>query len=116
VDDIRARVAYLNGLAEGLQIDASSPEGRVLSSVIDVLGDLAEQMTGLAEAHDEMADYVEDLDYDLGALEEAHYDNRDEVIRFVPATDLDDVDDDDVEVVCECGETDAFDGHHTHAD
>lgn len=116
VEDIRARVAYLHGLAEGLDIDASSAEGRVLSSVIDVLGMFAEQMTEMVEAQDEMADYVEDLDYDLGTVEESVFGDDEGRVRFIAADDLDD--DDDVEVVCDCGETDAIDEaqHHFHVD
>lgn len=102
MNDIRAQVAYIQGLAEGLDLDTGSPEGRVLSAMLDVLADIAEAQTDLAE-------YVEDVDYDLGALEETLYgdeDEDDELVECVPAQAFL-LDDDGVEMaVCpECGET-----------
>lgn len=107
--DIRAKVAYLQGLAEGLDIDQSSAEGRVLSSMIDVLGDIAEEMATVGEVQEELAQYVEDVDYDLGALEEAVYaddDEDSEEIYFVPEDALVQ-EEDGVELLScpECGET-----------
>lgn len=76
MSDLRAQVAYLQGLAEGLEIEVTSPEGRILNSVIEVLGEMAEHVSVMAEAHQELAEYVEDVDYDLGALEESVYDEE----------------------------------------
>lgn len=73
MSDVRSRVAYLQGLAEGLDLDTDTPEGRVLSGVIDVLGDLAEHIDDVTEAHEGLAEYVEDVDFDLGSLEESVY-------------------------------------------
>lgn len=103
MNDIRAQVAYLQGLAEGLDLDTGSPEGRVLSAMLDVLVDIAEAQTELAE-------YVEDVDYDLGALEETLYGDEDDedgrLVEFMPSQAFL-LDDDGVEVAfCpECGET-----------
>lgn len=86
--DIRAKVAYLHGLAEGLEIETTTAEGRVLTSMIDVLGDIADQVAGMAEAQQELVEYMEDVDFDLGALEESLYDEEaDEQypeVTFVP--------------------------------
>lgn len=113
--DIRARVAYLHGLAEGLDIDTGSPEGRLISSMIDVLGDLAEQLTDVTEAQTELAEYVEDVDYDLGALEESVYLEEDEDeeddddlehVRFIPEELMMDEEDGVEMILCpQCGET-----------
>lgn len=91
MSDLRARVAYLHGLAEGLDVNESSVEGRVLLGVLDVLGDLAESVEALAESHDELADYVEEMDDDLSDIEEQVYD---------------DAQDASIEIACcpECGE------------
>lgn len=71
MSDLRSRVAYLQGLAEGLDIDASSAEGRVLGAVVDVMGDLAEAIDQLADTQEEMADYLEEMDDDLSTVEES---------------------------------------------
>ena len=36
------KVAYLKGLFEGMEIDESTKEGKLLKAVVDVLGELAE--------------------------------------------------------------------------
>lgn len=109
MEDLRARVAYLQGLAEGLDVEATSAEGRILSSMIDVLGEMADRMEDVAEAQEELAEYVEDVDFDLGAVEEQVYEDEeeaDEEIRFIPASDLVQ-EEDGVEIIAcpQCGET-----------
>lgn len=70
MSDIRARVAYLQGLAEGLDLDTGTAEGRILVSMIDVLGDMAEEVVSITEAQEDLADYVDEVDHDLGDVEE----------------------------------------------
>ncbi|HYF91262.1 MAG TPA: AraC family transcriptional regulator [Symbiobacteriaceae bacterium] len=106
MNDIRSKVAYLQGLAEGLDLDTGSPEGRVLSSMLDVLVDLADELTEVTHAQNELAEYVEDVDYDLGALEETIYSDDDQVVEFVPSVALLEEEDGVEMTVCpECGET-----------
>ena len=50
MDYIKEKVAYLQGLAEGLKIEESSAEGKVLFHIIDVLDDITDALDGLAEA------------------------------------------------------------------
>lgn len=114
MSDIRSKVAYLHGLAEGLEIETASAEGRVLASIIDVLDDMAEHMVDIAEAQVELAEYVEDVDHDLGALEETvlevdeyeYADDDDEDgIYFVPEGQIESVEDGVELMACpECGE------------
>ncbi len=54
--DLRSRVAYLHGLAEGLDLDTGSPHGRVLAGVLDVLGDLAEEIEELTVMQGDLAE------------------------------------------------------------
>lgn len=98
--EIRARVAYLRGLTEGLEIDETAPEGRLLRAIIDVLDDLAGQFEEMAESHSELLRYVEDVDADLSALEDVILREDGE------AAEEPDEDDDEVEqILCpECGE------------
>jgi len=110
VNDIRSRVAYLQGLAEGLDLDTGSPEGRVLSSMLDVLVDLADEIQEVVDAQEELAEYVEDVDYDLGALEETVFGDEHEDdtrhIHFVPEGMLTEAEDGMELTICpECGDT-----------
>jgi len=101
--DLRSRVAYLHGLAEGLDLNTGSVEGRVLAGVLDVLDDLAEEGGALSELHGDLADYVDEMDDDLSAVEEEVY--ADPGIIFVPE-EAQVEEEDGVSVVCcpSCGE------------
>lgn len=72
VHDMREKVAYLQGLAEGLDLDETTREGRVIHSIIDVLDDFALHMEDVVEAQNELAEYLEDVDSDLTELEHVH--------------------------------------------
>ena len=76
--DISEKVAYLKGLAEGLQLDAETKEGKLITAIIDVLSDMAEE---IADMQDEMVDLEDGLDAvsdDLNDVEETLYELDDE--------------------------------------
>ena len=52
--EITEKVAYLKGLAEGLGLDGSTKEGKILSVMIDVLDDIALELQDLQDAQEEM--------------------------------------------------------------
>ena len=57
--EISEKVAYLKGLAEGLNLDTDSKEGKLIAAIIDVLDDMAEKF---AEVDDELCDVEDGLD------------------------------------------------------
>lgn len=103
------RTAYLKGLCEGLKLDEQKPETRLINEIISLLDDMALSVSGLEEDCDTLHDYIEEVDEDLGEVEELLYDDEDEC--DCDECDCDDCDDDDCfEVVCpSCGETVCFD-------
>lgn len=114
--DLRQKVAYLHGLAEGLEIDDGSKEGKVLTQIIDVLGEIAEAVTNVQNAHEELEEYVEDIDEDLSLEEDYYCDEEDEEMTFVQVEcpncgetvffEKELAEDDTVELTCpSCGET-----------
>ena len=95
------KVAYLRGLADGLKLTDTTAEGKVLLNVIEVLDDLALSVSDLEDETATLSEYVEELDEDLGAVEEDLYGEED---------DEEDDDDDFVEIECpHCGEEVYFD-------
>lgn len=84
---VTERVAYLKGLTEGLDLDTSSKEGKLLSAIIDVLDDIAFEVSDLQEVVGELGEQIDMIDEDLDGLEEIVYDD-------------DECDDDD----CDCCE------------
>ena len=67
------KVAYLKGLAEGLELDGESKNGRMIKGILEVLESMAEVVDELQEDTENISDYVEDLDEDLGDVEEFVY-------------------------------------------
>ncbi len=67
--DIKGKIAYLQGLTQGLDLSAASKEGKVLTGIIDVLGDMANQLKDFEVAHTDLEEYVESIDEDLSDLE-----------------------------------------------
>ena len=99
---ITEKVSYIKGLAEGLSLDETSAQGKVISAIIDALEEMAKEISDLKEDTEYLDAYIEEIDEDLGMLEENYYEDG--------GCDCDDedcgCDDDFVEVECpECGET-----------
>ena len=60
--EISEKVAYLKGLAEGLNLDTESKEGKLIAAIIDVLDDMGEKF---ADIEDELCDVEETLYFAL---------------------------------------------------
>ena len=92
---MRKKIAYIRGLAEGMDL-RHSKEGRILTNIIQVLEDMAESMEVLEERQDELETYMETIDEDLHDLEEDVYED----IEFA-----DEDNDDYIEATCpDCGD------------
>ena len=95
---ITEKVAYLKGLMEGLELDTSSKEGKVLKAVVDVLDDMALSVTDIEDDLAELSDQVDEIDEDLSEVEDEVFGDEDECC---------DCDDDDCDC-CDCGDDDDF--------
>lgn len=67
---ISEKVAHLKGLMEGLNYPADTAEGKILYAITDILSDLALEVGDLEASTEQLHDYVEELDEDLGGVEE----------------------------------------------
>ena len=104
------RTAYLKGLAEGLALDETKPEGKVICEMVKLLDEMANSIADLEEDCDTLYDYIEEIDEDLGAVEEFVYDDDDCDCDCCDCDDEDFDDEDFFEVTCPaCGETVCFD-------
>ena len=97
---ITEKVAYLKGLAEGLKVDENDKNGKLISVMIDVLDDMAKSVVDLEENVEYLNNYIEEVDEDLGMVEEDLYCDEDEDDEDFDDY-LDDEDDDEDED-CEC--------------
>lgn len=78
MENLIAKVSYLKGLAEGLNVDKSSAEGKLLLSIVDALSDIASAVDGLLDAQVELEEKVDEIDSDLADIEEIAYGEDDE--------------------------------------
>ncbi len=73
--DICEKIAYIKGLAEGLSLDDSTKEGKILNAIIDLLADITEEICDIEEGCDEICEQIDAVDEDLASLEEIIYED-----------------------------------------
>ena len=113
MDSVKEKVAYLHGLAQGLDVNEETKEGKLMLNMLNVLDGLADEFDEVYEVQEELAEYVESIDEDLNSLEEDFYDDVDEDMVEVECPECHEIvtfaqdvleDDDAVEVTCpSCG-------------
>jgi DNA-directed RNA polymerase subunit RPC12/RpoP len=114
---ISENAAYIKGLFEGYEIDKNTKEGRIISEMLNLLADMADKINALEADNRDLHEYVEELDHDLGEVEEEVYFSDDEYEDEYD--DYDDLNDDEdyegedeefYEIECpSCGDTVYFD-------
>lgn len=89
--NLTEKASYIKGLAEGLEIDKESKEGKIIAALLDLTGEMAQELAKVRKDIDEidddldyLNDYVEELDDDLESVE-----------NFIGGEDEDDEDEDD---------------------
>ena len=88
------KVAYLKGLAEGFGTDPSSKEGKLLTTIIDILEDLALDLEDVMDSVDELEEGLDAVSDDLQDVEDIVFDD-DFDDDFDDEDDEDDFEDDD---------------------
>lgn len=93
---ISEKVAYLKGLAEGLNLDTEkSKEGKLISVMIGILEEIGLSIEDLEENSQALGEEIDVLSDDLADVESIVYDDEDEMDE-----DEEDYDDDWFEVEC----------------
>ena len=64
------KVAYLKGLMEGMKLDTETNEGKLLSVIADILGDMAEDMEDMASDLFDLGEDVDAISDDLSDMED----------------------------------------------
>lgn len=70
---LKEKAAYLKGLMEGLAIDDSTKEGKVLLAMQGLLEEICGAVTTLDDDLDQVYDELDAMDADMDELEEAVY-------------------------------------------
>ncbi len=117
MSEISNRAAYLKGLADGLKLNTESAEGQLIDGILNLLGDMAEELEMLDSEQAFLADKIDEVEevIDMVADEVYAYDDEDDEFYTlvcencgaeidVTGDDLDDIAD-GVFACPECGET-----------
>ena len=72
------KMAYIKGLAEGLDIDATTKEGKLLLAIVDALSDTADEIYEIEDLQDEIQLQLDEVDEDLAELEDFIYGEDDD--------------------------------------
>lgn len=95
------KVAYIKGLIEGLGIDTSKNEGKVLSAIVDVLEDLALGLDDVENSIDELTDELDGIAESIDDIDNLLFGDDDEDDEDFDDDDMYD-DDDEYEYSVEC--------------
>ena len=68
--NLTEKAAYIKGLADGLDYNKESAEGKLIAALIDMVDEMAQKIAVLDETVEELNDYIEEIDEDLGDVEE----------------------------------------------
>ena len=90
--DICEKIAYIKGLAEGLSLDETTKEGKILTAIIDLLGDITEEICDIEDGCDELLEQIDAVDEDLASLEDIIYED----------------DEDDCDCDCDCEDDEVY--------
>ena len=90
--NLTEKAAYLKGLMEGLDLDASKKEVKVLNAMYDLLDDLALTVTDLDSDIDQVYDKLDAIDEDLSDIEDVVFDE----------------DEDECDCDCDCCDCDTY--------
>lgn len=105
------KLAYARGLLEGMDMQADTPERKLICALMDAMQLASDELSELRKSHDELSEYVDVLDDDISELETEVYGDFDADDELDEDEDEDDEDEDDededAEDECDCG-------HHCH--
>ena len=115
---ISEKAAYLKGLMDGLKLDTETSEGKMISAIVELLGDVTKKVTDIEDTTIAISDELDEIEEDLDAIEDFIMDEDDDDYDDEDYDDEDDYDegfdygDEDsiiYEVECACGEIIDFD-------
>ncbi len=113
---ISEKAAYLKGLMDGLNLDTEKAEGKMISAIVELLGDVTKRLSDVEETTIAISDELDEIEEDLDAIEDYIMDEDDEDYYDDDDDDFDDegfdFGDEDTtvyEVECACGNVIDFD-------
>ena len=120
---ISEKSAYLKGLMDGLNLDTEKAEGKLISAIVELMGDVTKKLSDVEDTTIAISDELDEIEEDLDAIEDFIMDYEDDEEDDEYYEDEEDYDDEDYEegfdfgdeettiyeVQCVCGEVINFD-------
>ena len=114
---ISEKAAYLKGLMDGLNLDTEKAEGKMISAIVELLGDVTKRVTDIEETTIAISDELDEIEEDLDAIEDYildededdYYDDDEDDDYGDEGFDFGDEDSTIYEVECACGNIINFD-------
>ena len=75
---ISEKAAYLKGLMDGLKLDTETNEGKMISAIVDLLGDVTRRLSDVEETTIAISDELDEIEEDLDAIEDFIMDEDDD--------------------------------------
>ena len=67
---ISEKAAYLKGLMDGLNLDTEKAEGKMISAIVELLGDVTKKLTDVEDTTIAISDELDEIEEDLDAIED----------------------------------------------
>lgn len=109
MESLKESVAYLHGLVEGIDLDTTTKEGRILVGIVDTLGEITSAIDRIKMRQNELEIYLDSLDEEVMDLEESLYRSDEDDLVEVECPQCHDIvcfdagileDEDTIEVTC----------------
>ena len=75
---ISEKAAYLKGLMDGLKLDTEKAEGKMISAIVELLGDVTKKLTDVEDTTIAISDELDEIEEDLDAIEDYILEDEDE--------------------------------------
>ena len=96
------RISYLKGMAAGMKLNMDKDSNKLMLEMLTVMGEMAEEMAAMTEAHNDLNEYVESIDDDLAELEESLFGEENMDGEDIDGEDDEDEDGEDDLIVYAC--------------
>ena len=78
MSEVSKKVAYLKGMAEGMDLGEDTLQNRLILRMLEALEEISEELEAIEARQDEAEQYIDELDSDLGDVEEFLFADEDE--------------------------------------
>ncbi|MBQ6840088.1 MAG: hypothetical protein IJO45_05305 [Oscillospiraceae bacterium] len=75
---ISEKAAYLKGLMDGLDLDTEKAEGKMISAIVELLGDVTKKLSDVEDTTIAISDELDEIEEDLDAIEDYILDEEDD--------------------------------------